>query len=168
MTSRIRPIRSDDLEAVVRLSLAAWEPVFLSFQRVLGREIYARLYPDWTTSQAAAVERVCTDRRNMAWVAEEDGVVAGFIVYELKANTKVGEVHMLAVHPEHQNRGIGTRLNDFALDRMRESGMVMAEVGTGGDPGHAPARRSYEKAGYTALPLVRYYRALRTASRSPE
>ena len=90
--------------------------------------------------------------------------MVGFIAYELKATTKVGEVQMLAVHPAQQNRGIGTRLNDFALDRMRERGMVMAEVGTGGDPGHAPARRSYEKAGYTAMPLVRYYRALRPAS----
>ena len=40
--------------------------------------------------------------------------------------------------------------------------MEMAEVMTGGDPGHAPARRSYEKAGYTPLPLVRYYKALTT------
>jgi ribosomal protein S18 acetylase RimI-like enzyme len=73
---------------------------------------------------------------------------------------KVGEVQLLAVHPAHQNRGLGTQLNTFALDRMAESGMKLAEVGTGGDPGHAPARRSYEKAGYTALPLVRYYKAL--------
>ncbi len=163
MTSRIRPIRSDDIADVVRLSLAAWEPVFLSFQRVLGPEIYTRIYPDWTTSQAAAVESVCTDSRNVTWVAEEDGVVVGFIAYELKAKAKVGEVLMLAVHPQHQNGGIGTRLNAFALDRMREDGMVLAEVGTGGDPGHAPARRSYEKAGYTALPLVRNYKALSPA-----
>ena len=38
--------------------------------------------------------------------------------------------------------------------------MTLAVVGTGGDPGHAPARRSYEKAGYTGLPLMRYYRPL--------
>jgi hypothetical protein len=38
--------------------------------------------------------------------------------------------------------------------------MKLAVVGAGGDEGHAPARRSYEKAGYTALPLVRFYKAL--------
>ena len=38
--------------------------------------------------------------------------------------------------------------------------MRLAVVGTGGDPGHAPARRCYEKAGYTGLPLVRSYQAL--------
>lgn len=73
---------------------------------------------------------------------------------------KTGEVELLAVHPDHQNRGIGTELNTFALAKMKESGMNLAVVSTGGDPGHAPARASYEKAGYTALPLVRYYKNL--------
>jgi ribosomal protein S18 acetylase RimI-like enzyme len=119
-----------------------------------------RIYPDWRKSQAEGVERACQDRRNMVWVAEENGNVVGFIAYSLNVEKKVGEVQLLAVHPAHQNRGLGTQLNTVALDRMRESGMKMAEVGTGGDPSHAPARRSYEKAGYTALPLVRYYKAL--------
>jgi ribosomal protein S18 acetylase RimI-like enzyme len=162
MTARVRPLCNDDIEEVVQLSLAAWEPVFRSFKNVLGPEIYALIYPNWLKSQAEGVESVCMDEKNTVWVAEEDGVVVGFIAYELKLETKVGEVQMLAVRPEYQNRGIGTRLNTLALDKMKESGMVMAEVGTGGDPGHAPARRSYEKAGYTALPLVRYYRALGT------
>jgi ribosomal protein S18 acetylase RimI-like enzyme len=64
------------------------------------------------------------------------------------------------VHPDYQNRGIGTSLNTFALARMKASGMVLADLHTGGDPGHAPARKAYEKAGYTALPLVHYYKDL--------
>jgi hypothetical protein len=43
---------------------------------------------------------------------------------------------------------------------MREGGMKVVEVGTGGDEGHAAARRTYEKAGFTGLPLVRYYQKL--------
>ena len=84
----------------------------------------------------------------------------GYIAYTLDLIDRIGEVYMLAVHPDYQNRGIGTELNTFALQKLKESGMHLAEVGTGGDPGHAPARRSYEKAGYTALPLVRYYKDL--------
>lgn len=164
MTTRIRPLASGDIDAVVRLSLAAWEPVFQSFRQVLGAAIYARIYPEWAKSQAEAVERVCKEsERDTVWVAEEDGAIAGFIAYELKRKQRTGEVQMLAVDPAYQNRGIGTELNLFALDRMKESGMDLVEVGTGGDPGHAPARRSYEKAGYTPLPLVRYYKALGTA-----
>jgi hypothetical protein len=48
----------------------------------------------------------------------------------------------------------------FALDRLRADGVRLAVVGTDGDPGHLPARRAYEKAGFTSLPLVRYYMEL--------
>jgi ribosomal protein S18 acetylase RimI-like enzyme len=160
MSETIRPMRAADVAPIVQLSLAAWEPVFRSFERVLGTEIYTRIYPDWKTSQAAAVEAVCTGGTYEVWVAEAAGAVVGFVACEFREASKTGEVEMLAVHPASQNRGIGTRLNGFALDRMRERGMRLAEVGTGGDPGHAPARRTYEKAGYTALPIVRYYQAL--------
>ena len=92
--------------------------------------------------------------------AELEGMVVGFVTTELNMDTKTGEVYFLAVHPDHQNLGIGTKLNDFALKKMKESGMKMAVAGTGGDQSHAPARKSYEKAGYVALPLVRYYKDL--------
>jgi ribosomal protein S18 acetylase RimI-like enzyme len=107
------------------------------------------------------VETTCKDRENTkVLVAEVDGEVVGFLAYELHEKDKTGEVLLLAVHPEHQNRGIGTELNVVALQEMKAANMKMAVVGTGGDEGHAPARRSYEKAGYTALPLVRYYKDL--------
>ena len=86
-------------------------------------------------------------------------VFIGFLVYECHRD-ETGEVLLLAVRPECQNLGIGTELNITALERMKAAGMKLAVVGTGGDEGHAPARRSYEKAGYTALPLVRYYKDL--------
>ena len=161
MNLLIRPYVSNDLAEIVELSLLAWEPVFDSFQQVLGPAIYAHIYPDWKPAQKAVVESACRDSEKYhVWVAEVDQTVVGFFAYELNENDKTGEVYLLAVHPDYQNRGIGTALNHFALDKLKESGMKLAVVGTGGDPGHAPARRSYEKAGYTALPIVRYYKAL--------
>jgi hypothetical protein len=38
--------------------------------------------------------------------------------------------------------------------------MRVAMIETGGDPGHAPARRVYEKADYTLIPNARYFKAL--------
>jgi hypothetical protein len=38
--------------------------------------------------------------------------------------------------------------------------MRVAMVETGGDTGHAPARRVYEKADYTLSPVARYFKAL--------
>ena len=167
MNLQIRPFSNNDMEDIVRLSLLAWEPVFRSFQQVLGAEIYTRLHPDWKKEQKETVEQICKDEeKTTVWVADVDAIVVGFIAYTLyaedktNAEEKTGEVQLLAVHPAYQNRGIGTELNNFALQKMKEGGMRLAVVGTGGDPGHAPARRSYEKAGYTALPIVRYIQAL--------
>jgi GNAT superfamily N-acetyltransferase len=67
---------------------------------------------------------------------------------------------MLAVDPDEQDRGIGTALTEFATAWLRDAGMRVAMVETGGDPGHAPARRVYEKAGYALLPIARYFSAL--------
>ena len=165
MNVHIRPASNDDLEAVVQLSLLAWAPVFRSFEQVLGARIYSHLFPDWRKQQREVVESVCKDHeKTLVWVAELNGTVTGFIAYTLNSKEnrqeKTGEVELLAVHPDYQNRGIGTELNNFVLEKMKKSGMKLAIVATGGDPGHAPARRSYEKAGYTALPGVRYYKAL--------
>jgi len=82
------------------------------------------------------------------------------VAYELNDNTKTGEVQLLAVHPDYQNDGIGTEPEYLCASKDEDGGMILAVVGTGGDDGHAPARKSYEKAGYTGLPLVRYYKAL--------
>jgi len=160
MNLQIRPAAANDLEAIVHLSLLAWEPVFHSFEQVLGTEIYSLIYPDWHQSQSEVVTATCQDEKISVWVADVDDLVVGFVACTFDHDKKEGEVYMLAVHPSHQNREIGTELNLFALDRMKENGMKLVSVGTGGDPGHAPARRSYEKAGYTSLPIVRYYKAL--------
>jgi ribosomal protein S18 acetylase RimI-like enzyme len=67
---------------------------------------------------------------------------------------------MVAVDPARQGQGIGTALTTFALERMRAAGMAVAMVETGGDPGHAPARSTYEKAGFRLLPIARYFKKL--------
>ncbi|MBN2003830.1 MAG: GNAT family N-acetyltransferase [Anaerolineae bacterium] len=161
MELHIRPVRPEDIEAIVQLSLLAWEPVFESFAQVLGPAVYSLVWPDWRASQRAAVEGVCKDgEKASVLVAEVDDGVAGFLAYVLNRESRVGEVHLLAVHPDCQNAGVGAALNAFALQKMKEGGMRMAQVETGGDPAHAPARRCYEKAGYIPLPIVRYFKSL--------
>jgi len=157
----IRPVRDEDVEALVQLTLAAFEPVFLSFERMLGPAIYGRIWPDWRASQRKGVETLCRDRdKHVVWVAERNGTPVGFIACDLHPQERTAEVQLIAVHPVHQNRGVGTALNRFALERMRESGVKLAHVDAGGDQSHAPARRAYEKAGYVPMPLVRYFKDL--------
>jgi ribosomal protein S18 acetylase RimI-like enzyme len=157
----IRPFDIDDLPSILALSLLAWEPIFAEWQRLLGPDLFPlAIYSDWRKGQTAVVEKICTDPNITTWVADVQGKAVGFISYEMNASTRIGEVQLLAVHPDCQNSGLGTELNRFALQKLKEAGMKLAVLGTGGDEGHAPARRSYEKAGYTGLPLVRYYQAL--------
>lgn len=157
----LRPSVPEDLDAIVRLSLLAWEPVFDSFRLVLGDDIFLTIYPDWPRDQAKAVREQCESATSVTWVADIGSAIAGFVSWEVNSESRTGEVHMLAVTPGYQRHGIGGRLNELALVAFRDAGMTLAVVGTGGDPGHAPARRSYERAGYTPLPIVRYYKLLK-------
>jgi GNAT superfamily N-acetyltransferase len=161
LAMRIRPYHPEDADAIVRLSLRAWAPVFASLEQVLPAEVYHTFYPDgWQVSQQKAVETVCADTDQHVWVAEKDGASVGFVAVRLHAEHAMGEIYMVAVAPEHQRSGIGGALMEFALERMRDAGMTVAMVETGGDPGHAPARRAYERAGFHPLALVRYFRKL--------
>ena len=163
MPALVRPLADADLDAVVAFAVRAWAPVFDSMRAVLGEGVYRHLYPDWRTSQARAIEQVCR-AATTAWVAEVDGRPVGFVAvvhHDENADEPCsGEIEMIAVDPDVQRRGIADQLIASALGTMRQAGLSLAVVATGGDPGHKPARAAYEKAGFTGLPLVRYYQAL--------
>lgn len=164
MTIHIRLATSDDRDELIGLTVLAFEPVFASFKQIMGEKIFAHIYPDWQQTQTDLVVSMLGDEKLRCYVADVDGRAVALVTIQLNHETKVGEIYFLVVHPEYHNEGIGTQLNQFALDFMTEAGMELAEVGTGGDVSHAPARRSYEKAGFVALPLVRYYKDLSSHS----
>ena len=151
----VRPVLATDVEDVVAFSVRAWAPVFASFEQMLGRDVFLRLYPDWPSTHAQAVRAVCLSGKASVWVAQADGRPAGFVAVLVDPEASTGEVDMIAVDPDHQRRGIGGALTELAVEYIRRSGCSLAVIATGGDPGHAPARRTYERAGFTALPLSR-------------
>ena len=94
------------------------------------------------------------------WVAELNMVVTGFVAARLDRQEGMGEIYMIAVDPAYQRNGVGSLLTSFALQWFKDNGMVLAMVETGGDPGHAPARRTYERVGFVRLPISRYFKKL--------
>lgn len=160
MTTTIRTYKPSDEEATVLLSMRAWEPVFAEIEQLIGSQLLLLLRGDWRAGQAEQVRDVLADPADRVWVAETDGEAVGFVAATLHHGTGIGEIHMIAVDPRHQGGGIGTALTEKATDWFQASGMRVAMIETGGDPGHAPARRIYETAGYRALPAVRFFKAL--------
>lgn len=177
MEMRIEPYDANQLDALKSLSLRAWAPVFDSIQKLMDIEVYGAFYPDgWRVSQQKAVEDVCAAEDTNVWVAINaerncvgevapkglgtDGSIVGFVAVKLHSSSSMGEVYTIAVDPDFQGQGIGSALMEFALCWMKDAGMSVAMVETGGDPGHAPARRTYEKAGFGLLPVARYFKKL--------
>ena len=173
---QIEPYEPDHVEAVVRLSLRAWAPVFDSLKQVLLPDVYEAFYPSgWRASQDKSVRDACASPDMKLWVAIESGTVAGFVALRLAgflrrcyhvvalrfhAADKLGEIYMIAVDPDFQRRGIALALTDFAVEQMKAAGMSIAMVETGGDPGHGPARGAYEKAGFRAFHAARYFKKI--------
>ena len=161
MEMRIEPYDAHQLDAVIRLSLRAWAPVFESIQNAMDVEVYQTFYPvSWRVSQQKAVEDVCAAEDTNVWVAIDSAAIAGFVAVKLDFESRMGEIYMIAVDPNFQGRGIGSTLIKFALDWMKDAGMSIAMVETGGDRGHAPARCTYEKLGFGLFPVARYFKKL--------
>lgn len=157
----IEPLDASMVGEVVALSLRAWEPVFRSMEQAMLPAVYRAFFgDDWRAAQRRAVEAACADPDIDVWVATKPPRVAGFVALRLHPEDRMGEIHMIAVDPDFQRRGIAARLTSLALDRFRQSGMSIAMVETGADPGHAPARRAYEASGFTLFPAARYFKEL--------
>ena len=161
MTPTIRTLHDDDLPAVLDLAVRAWAPVFASMRDVLaGSGVYEHFFLEWEPVQRRAVGQVCTATGHDVAVAVDGGRVAGFVAARADEAEGLGEIVMLAVAPEFQRRGIGGALTRYAADGLAARGMAVAMVETGGDVGHAPARRTYERAGFTPMPVVRFFATL--------
>ena len=157
----IEPYEDSKLDEIVRLSLRAWEPVFESLQAAMLPEIYRAFYRgDWQAAQRAAVESVCADEDVHVWIASGESRTSGFVALKLHPEDQMGEIYMIAVDPDFQRRGIASSLTSHSVEWFRNAGMSIVMVETGGDPGHAPARRTYESSGFRLLPVARYFKPL--------
>jgi GNAT superfamily N-acetyltransferase len=141
---------------------AAFAPVFASFRAILGEDISQVTQPRDHQAQAEYLASLLNaDSGWELYVAEQAGRVVGFVSVQLNRETTIGEIGLNAVHPDWAGAGIGTAMYEVVLDRMRQAGMRVATVSTGGDSSHAPARRAYQKAGFhVGIPSIWLCRVL--------
>ncbi len=158
----IRPFQAADLDELQQIRALAFEPLFRSFRQIVGTSIAEIALAAAEAEQAKLLNDLCDPKSpQQMFVAVVDGRIVGFVSVSLDDEQKVGEIGLNAVHPDYAGRGIGTQMYAFALGKMKEAGMLVASVGTGGDVSHAPARRAYEKAGFgPSIPSLWMYRRL--------
>ncbi len=136
--------------------------MFASFRSIVGPEIAALGLTTAEQEQADLLDAIAKhDSGHAIAVAEANGAVIGFVSWKPNIAPGIGEITLNAVHPDYGGRGIGTALYEHALAALKSAGMQLATVGTGGDPSHAPARRTYEKVGFSVhIPSIYMYRKL--------
>ncbi|MCG8466588.1 MAG: GNAT family N-acetyltransferase [Gemmatimonadetes bacterium] len=152
----IREAHDADLDHLQAVRAAAFAPVFASFRSILGDEIadVAQARADEEQADYLA-SLLAADSKWDVYVAQVSDAIVGFVSVRLDEDARLGEIGLNAVLPRSSGRGIGTAMYEFVLERMKEVGIRVATVSTGGDASHAPARRAYEKVGFTVgIPSV--------------
>jgi GNAT superfamily N-acetyltransferase len=159
VTFRIRSYQPADLESILDIAVAAWQPIVTSSKEIVGEELFEIISPDPDASKRERVTGACQeDDPRQVWVAEIDSEIVGFITVHMYHDRKVAEIGNNAVSTAHHHKGVGTKMYDFVLEKMKQAGMEAAIVTTGGDEAHAPARRAYEKVGFSGpVPSVAYH-----------
>ena len=144
----IREFRQEDFESVCAIAERAWEPIFSGFERQLGKEVYAVLNPDSRNNKEKQLAAHLKHHPGCFYIAERRGKIVGFITFYCDAERKVGIISNNAVDPCCGEKGVGQEMYRAALEYFRKAGMLLAQVTTGLDEAHAPARRAYERAGF--------------------
>jgi len=157
MTS-IVPFEAGHREALLALSIRAWEPVLLELRESVPAFVYDSFYPHgWRVRQLADLAAVIDDDPGAVDVAVEGSRPIGWVCTRIHPGDMMGEIYVVVVDPEFQRRGVGRALIHHAMERSRAAGMLMLMVETGDDPGHAPARIAYEASGFQRWPVARYF-----------
>jgi len=158
----IRSYVQSDLPRLTELTIETFGPFYEdSFRPLVGELIFANQHGNWRDDYRKQVLGLHDpDDHKCVVVAEEDGVLAGYVAWAVKPDRRKGTVTILAVAAEHRRGSLGTELCEHAFDEMRTEGAEFVEIGTGGDDFHAPARAFYESLGCIKLPLAVYFRTL--------
>jgi ribosomal-protein-alanine N-acetyltransferase len=82
-------------------------------------------------------------------VIEEDGELAGYIVWEEDAQLEESHLLNIAIHQQRKRRGLGRELLDYALSMMRERKMSLCRLEV--RQSNTPAQALYVSAGMSLL-----------------
>ncbi len=159
----IRPYRPTDLPSLVDLTIEVFGPFYeQSFRSMVPADVYAHQHGSWADDYRESVPKLHDpDHNKHVAVAEADtGEIVGYIAWVIDTLRRHGEIDTVGVRESARGHDLGRRLCEHAMSHMRECGVEVVELGTGGDEFHAPARALYEALGFHQVPVAVYMRAL--------
>jgi ribosomal protein S18 acetylase RimI-like enzyme len=163
--AELRLARSDDLEAVDRLTVEGYRAIQESYVGLIGAETYEAVRHErelsWEERKCAQNRQLFDRHPEQVWVLDRDGDVFGFVTFWLFPEQSYGHLDNNAVRADAAGQGWATFMYRHVLDRFRELGLRFAHVDTGLDDAHIPARRAYGAVGFDrAVPNVDYWQDL--------
>ncbi|MGH2543372.1 MAG: GNAT family N-acetyltransferase, partial [Ardenticatenaceae bacterium] len=142
--TRLRVMRPEDVKELVEITRATG--FFRPDEVEVAREVLAE----------AASEGDCSGY--FARVACEQERLLGYVCFGPTPMARgTWDIYWLAVRPDCQGRGIGTRLMRQAEDEIRLGRGRLALVETSSQELYAPTRRFYAKLGYEEVSRIRDY-----------
>ncbi|MEQ1831033.1 MAG: GNAT family N-acetyltransferase [Pirellula sp.] len=125
---KIRPYQSSDLEELKRITIEGFEGIAIDQRAEMVVGILSNR--DWRWRKARHVDDDVEANPRGVFVAEEDGVVLGYISTRLDHECGKGRIPNLAVDRSVRGRGIGRQLIEHALEYFRSNGMTWAVIET--------------------------------------
>lgn len=142
----LRPITPDDTDALVELTAGT------GFFKPLELDTLREVLDDYHAGNQEY------GHRSFVW--EEAGRLLGYIYHAPAAMTdRTWYLYWIAVASDHQGRGLGGRLLEFAEQDVREQAGRLLLIETSSTPHYEPTRRFYLKYGYQLTATIPDYYA---------
>lgn len=128
MPIHIRPYQPADLLAIRELTVTAFDGVTLeqNVEQALGK----LNGHDWQWRKGRHVDEDVAANAAGIFVAEQDGVVVGYISTAIDRAAGKGRIPNLAVAANLRGQGLGRQLIEHALDYFRAEGLSYAMIET--------------------------------------
>lgn len=124
----IRKYQEGDLDAIKEITIICFDGVSMD-QNIEKR--FGRVgEQDWQFRKARHIDADVAANADGIFVAEVEGVVAGYVSTRVDSVTQIGGIPNLGVLPAYRKQGIGRVLLETAITYLREQGMTYARIET--------------------------------------
>ena len=146
-----KTVRAETENIVFREIMAGDEDMINSFFDGMGGETRA-LFNRRDYNRRGVLKYIArADPTRRYWIAAVDGKMVGYVFF-LDFNTSVPALG-LAIRDDLRGRGLGGRLVDFAIEKIRESGKGGIQLTT--HVANLRAQALYEKKGFVSMGLTK-------------